>query len=223
MQATCASRVRPSIPRPTDRINDKAKRIAGRLRTRLDPGFVSGKLLLTRDNARFDDKARPRPRGIEVFGLADWKALLNVDGAGQLTPNEIDLAAQLLEPRVKVALRGELRTFAGLINLERLSDPADAFHRIYRGQHPTRRDRVILHLYDLSATDQTKPLDLARREFDTIQHWQKAACMPSLLDSFQEADGYPGELYFFSLVDPAAPSLLERRADGDWTPQARLD
>ncbi len=212
-----------TVDTEADRINEKAKRIAGRLRARLDSGFVSGKLLLTRDNARFDSKSRPQPRGIEVFGLADWKALLDVDGAQRLTPDEIDLAAQLLEPRVKLALHGALRTFAGLINLERMSDPSDAFHRIYRGQHPTRRDRVIMHMYDLSATDQAKPLDLARREFDTIQHWQKAPFMPSLLDSFQEADGYPGEVYFFSLVDPAAPSLVERRTDADWTPLLRLD
>jgi serine/threonine protein kinase len=133
-----------------------------------------------------------------------------------------EYADKLIEPHSKVALRGDLRSFAGLINLERLSDRADAFHRIYRGQHPTRRDRVVLHLYDLSASDADNALDLARREFDSIQLWQKARFMPSLLDSFQEAEGYPGELHFFSLVDPAAPALRERRKDPQWTPAARL-
>ncbi len=99
---------------------------------------------------------------------------------------------------------------------------SDAFHRIYRGQHPTRRDRVILHLYDLSATQEKQPLDLARREFETIQRWQKSPFVPSLLDSFQEADGYPGELVFYSLVDPAAPTLSERRKDSGWDLPARL-
>jgi hypothetical protein len=154
-----------------DRIDRKAKRIAGALRPRLDPGFVSGKLLLTKGAVRFGDQRRPRPRGVEVFGLPEWKTLLDVDGPVRLSADQIELAAQLLEPRTKVALRGDLRAFAGLINLERLSDRADAFHRIYRGQHPTRRDRVILHLYDLSASDADNALELARRELDTIQRW----------------------------------------------------
>ncbi len=206
-----------------DRIDGKAKRVAGALRPRLDPGFVSGRLLLTRSNVRFGDERRPRPRGVGVFGLPEWKTLLDVDGPVRLSADQIELAAQLLEPRTKVALRGDLRAFAGLINLERLSDRADAFHRIYRGQHPTRRDRVILHLYDLSASDADNALELARRELDTIQRWQKARFMPTLLDSFQEAEGYPGELHFFSLVDPAAPALQDRRDDPQWTPGARLD
>ena len=147
-------------------------------------------------------------------------------GRTQLTPDQIDLAARLLEPRVPVVLRGELRTFAELSNLERLSDLStngtDAFHRVYRGQHPTRRDRVILHLYDLSATQEKQALDLARREFDTIQRWQKSPYVPSLLDSFQEAEGYPGELVFYSLVDPAAPTIAERSKDQGWDLPARL-
>ncbi len=106
---------------------------------------------------------------------------------------------------MKVALNGELRAFAGLINLERLTDPADAFHRSYRGQHPTRRDRVILHLYDLSASADKQALELARREFETLQRWQKSPFVPSLLDSFQDVDGYPGELYFSRWWIPPRP------------------
>ena len=212
----------PTVDHEADRIDAKAKRVAGRLRTGLDVGFVSGKLLLTKGEIRFPSDRRPKPRGIPVFGLPEWQELLNVGGGQRLSPDQIALAARLLGPRVKVALDGDLRRFAGLINLERLSAPADAFHRIYRGQHPTRRDRVILHLYDLSASDDKDALTLARREFDSIQHWQKAQFIPSLLDSFQEAEGYPGELHFFSLVDPAAPSLTERQADPGWDPPARL-
>ena len=213
----------PTVDDEADRIDGKAKRIAGALRPRLDAGFVSGKLLLTRGSVRFGDERRPRPRGVEAFGLSEWKALLNVDGAVCLRADQIEAAAQLLAPRSQVALRGELRTFAGLINLERLSDRGEAFHRVYRGQHPTRRDRVILHLYDLSASDANNALDLASREYETIQRWQKARFMPTLLDSFQDVDGYPGELHFFSLVDSAAPALEDRRNDAGWSPGARLD
>ena len=205
-----------------DRIDAKAKRIAGKLRQRLDPGFVEARLLLTRGAVRFDAAKRPTPRGVAVFGLPEWSELLAVGGRQQLTPSQVELAARLLEPGIKVTLTGELRSFAGLVNLDRLSDKADAFHRIYRGQHPTRRDRAILHLYDLSATQEKQALELARREFDTIQRWQKSPFVPSLLDSFQEAEGYPGELVFYTLVDPAAPTLAERRGDAGWDLAARI-
>ncbi len=208
--------------READRIDAKAKRVAGKLRQRLDPGFVEARLLLTRGEVRFDAAKRPTPRGVSIYGLPEWLGLLAVGGREQLSPDQIELAARLLEPDVRVALSGELRTFAGLVNLERISSKADAFHRMYRGQHPTRRDRVILHLYDLSATQEKQALDLARREFDTIQLWQKSPFVPSLLDSFQEAEGYPGELVFYSLLDPAAPTLSERRNDAGWDLPARI-
>jgi len=158
-----------------------------------------------------------------VYGLPEWAEMLAVNGDTQLHPDQIELAARLLVPAAKVALSGDVRSFAGLINLERLSDKSDAFHRVFRGQHPTRRDRVVLHLYDLSASQNKQALELAKREFETIQRWQKSPHVPSLLDSFQEAEGYPGELYFYSMVDPAAPSLRERLKDRGWEAGARLD
>lgn len=205
-----------------ERINTKAKRIAGKLRQKLDTGYVAPRLLLTRGEIKFDAAKRPKVRGVAVFGLPEWSELLDVDGEARLSPDQIEQAARLLAPAAKVALSGDVRSFAGLINLERLSQKADAFHRVFRGQHPTRRDRVILHLYDSSASQDKLALELARREFETIQRWQKSPHVPSLLDSFQEAESYPGELYFYSMVDPAAPTLRERQKDPEWGTQARL-
>ena len=205
-----------------DRINAKAKRVAGRLRPRFDVGFVEARLLLTRGSVRFDAAKRTTIRGVSAFGLPEWSELLSVGGTGRLSKDQVELAARTLEPTTKVALSGDLRAFAGLVNLERQSDKGDAFHRVYRGQHPTRRDRVILHMYDLSASDQPKAMEHAEREFQAIQLWQKSPFVPSLLDSFQEADGYPGEIYFYSLVDPSSPTIFERREDESWDINARL-
>lgn len=206
-----------------ERVNNKAKRIAGKLRQKLDPGFVAAKLLLTRSETKFETAKRPKLRGVPVFGLSEWSELLSLDAAvAILNSAQIELAAKTLVPVAKVALSGEVRSFANLINLERISDKSDAFHRVFRGQHPTRRDRVILHLYDLSASEDKQALELARREFETIQRWQKSPHVPSLLDSFQEAEGYPGELFFYSMVDPAAPSLHQRQNDPGWSPLSRL-
>lgn len=211
-----------TVEHEAERINSKAKRIAGKLRQKLDPGFVAPRLLLTRGEIKFDTAKRPQFRGVSVFGMPEWSDLLAADGAALLSPDQIELAARLLVPTAKVALSGEVRSFANLINLERISDKSGAFHRVFRGQHPTRRDRVILHLYDLSASQDKQALELARREFEAIQRWQKSPHVPSLLDSFQEAEGYPGELYFYSMVDPAAPSLRERQKDLTWDTHARL-
>lgn len=205
-----------------ERINTKSKRVAGKLRQKLNPGFVVPRLLLTRGEIKFDVARRLQLRGVAVFGLPEWSDLLSVDGQALLSPEQIEWAAKLLVPTAKVALSGDVRRFANLINLERLSDKADAFHRVFRGQHPTRRDWVILHLYDLSASEDKQALELAGREFETIQRWQKSPNVPSLLDSFQDVEGYPGELYFYSMVDPAAPSIQERRKDAAWDIPTRL-
>ena len=87
--------------READRIDAKAKRVAGKLRLRLDPGFVAARLLLTRGEVRFDATKRPSPRGVGAFGLPEWSDLLAAGGRAQLGPDQIELAARLLEPSVK--------------------------------------------------------------------------------------------------------------------------
>lgn len=210
------------VENEAERINDKAKRVAGKLRTAFDPGFVAPRLLLTRGGTGIQASQRVQVRGVAVFGLSEWKELVNADGAVQLAPEQIERAALLLEPAVRTVLTGDLRSFAGLINLERILTADAPFHRAYRGQHPTRRDKVVLHLYDLSASDDKAAENLARREYEVMQRWQKSPYLPSLLDSFQEAERYPGELYWFSMVDPAAPTLAERAEDASWGLDDRL-
>ena len=210
------------VENEAERINDKAKRVAGKLKTAFVPGFVAPRLLLTRGGTGIQAGQRIKQRGVPVFGLGEWRDLVNADGAVQLAPDQIERAALLLEPAARTALTGDLRSFAGLINLERLTTPDAPFHRAYRGQHPTRRDKVILHLYDLTAADDKDVENRARREYEVMQHWQKSPYLPSLLDSFQEAEHYPGELSWFSLVDPASPTLAERTKDVNWSLDDRL-
>lgn len=110
-----------------DRINAKAKRVAGRLRPRFDVGFVEARLLLTRGSVRFDAAKRTTIRGVSAFGLPEWSELLSVGGTGRLSKDQVELAARTLEPTTKVALSGDLRAFAGLVNLERQSDKGMLF------------------------------------------------------------------------------------------------
>ena len=206
-----------------ERINDKAKRIAGKLRQGgRDSGFVSARMLLTGGGTGVSGGQRQLIRGVPVFGLSEWKELIETAGLVVFTQQQIEEAARQIEPHSKPALTGHLRQFGGLINLERISPLTESFHRVYRGQHPSRRDKVVLHLFDLSASSEKQPKDLARREFDVIQQWQKSPFVPSLLDSFQEAEEYPGELFYFSLVDSDAPTLLKRSEDRDWSHDDRI-
>jgi hypothetical protein len=194
----------PRVAAEAERTNNKAKRVAGKVRSAFDPGFVVAAMLLTRGGTGIAAGRRIMARGVPLFGLSEWKELANVDGTVRLSSRQIENAARLIEPRTGIAISGDLRHFGELINLERLESFDAPFHRVYRGQHPSRRDKVILHIFDLSAADEKQPYNRARREFDVIQRWQKSPYVPSLLDSFQEAEQYPGELYYFSLVESAA-------------------
>ena len=156
-----------------EKINDKAKRIAGKIRSAFDPGFVVAAMLITRGGTGIAAGHRIRARGVPLFGLSEWKELVNADGGTRLSQAQVEQAAKLIEPRTSVAISGDLRRFGELINLERVESANAPFQRVYRGEHPSRRDKVILHLFDLSATDEKQAENRARREFEVIQRWQK--------------------------------------------------
>ena len=74
----------------------------------------------------------------------------------------------------------------------------------------------------MSATDLPNPENRARREFDALHRLQLHAWAPRIVDSFQEAQGYTGEMWFFTVADPAAPSVEQRVDDDTWDTKARL-
>ena len=118
-----------AVDAEAEKAHEKAKRVAGKLKAAFDPGFVMASFLLTRGGTGMQAGQRLKVRGVPVFGLGEWKELVNAGGAGVLSADQIDRAARLLVPAVKLALSGDLRNFAGLVNLERQSIPAEAFHR----------------------------------------------------------------------------------------------
>ena len=207
-----------------ERLNSKVKKIAGKLRKSFDVGFVEGRILLTRGDTRLiTDSPKKVIHGITFYGLPDWQALLNLNEPARFDKKTVEAICKELEPKTKVSISGDIRTFAGLTNLEIVSPKDQRFHRVYKGIHISRRDKVILHLYDLSSSSEKNVLEIASREYETLQKLQKSSYLPRLLDSFQPAPEYPGEIYFFSLIDPEAPSLEERAKDSNWSFQQRLD
>jgi len=206
-----------------DKLNSKVKKIAHKLREKFDVGFLAGKILLTRETTSLkQDNFSLKIRGVPFFSLVDWEDLLSFHAQRGLSDDNIMALCKFIEPHSKITLTGDLRTFGSLINLELLSPKQERFHRIFRGINNARRERVILHLYDLSASDDKKSIEKARREYEALLRFQKSPYLPGLLDSFQDASQYPGELYYYSVLDPVAPSLETLSCDNSWTFDQRI-
>lgn len=201
----------------------KCKRIAGKLsKAGIDAGFIAGKFLLTRGNVSWSTN-RPKVGGASFCGLKECKELLEVGLLNTLDDSAVQRVCVVLQPLSKVVLRGEVRNIATVKHLERVGNETDRFHRVYRGEHIRTRDKIILHLYDLSASDDPKSDEIARRHFETLQKLQKSAYVPRLMDSYQEVPQYPGELMYFSIVDPCSPTLAKRSEDVRWDVEARVE
>ena len=213
------------VEQEAERATNKARKIGTTLRKAVrEIGRVDAVILLTREPSRVKRLAGRPIRGVNVYPLKEWREAVGIQlGADRvLSPQQVRRLGRILEPRSGVAIDGSLRWFAGYVNLERRTPKDERFHRIYAGVHSARQDRVILHLYDLSASDAGNAEAKARREFDVLRQLQQYDWAPRILDSFQDAPGYAGDMYFFTVVDPAAPSVAERLADGSWDTPARL-
>lgn len=208
-----------------DRITNKARKIGTTLRKKVPKlGHVDGAVLLTRDPVKGRPVSDKLVRGVGLYTLREWREAIGLDASAPpvLRPPQVEFVGSILAPKGGTAIDGSLRRFAGYVNLELRTPKTERFHRIYSGVHSARQDRVILHLYDLSATDKANAEARARREFEALHRLQLYNWAPRILDSFQEAPGYAGEMHFFTIVDPTAPSIEKRTSDASWDTSARL-
>lgn len=206
-----------------ERLINKARKIGTTLRrTHPQLSYVAGAILLTQEPSKIKRVSGQEVRGVGIYTLNDWKELLGLDQRQVLSTLQVQQLAQAIQPQSAVAVDGSLRRLAGYVNLELQTPKDEPFHRVYKGSHPARRDRVVLHLYDLSASDEKNAEARAKREFETLHRLQLYSWAPRILDSFQPAPGYEGELFFFTIVDPAAPNVEDRATDATWKVQERL-
>jgi serine/threonine protein kinase len=209
-----------------NKLNEKAKRLKGKISKTcsFDFGFVEGKFLFTKnENEKYvEGNQRKRINGIETFGLSEWKDLFETYRSPTLTKDQVAAICKALHPQAANVDLGQPRTFENFFELQPLEDFGGGFHRVFRARRKLSRDKILLHIYDLSASAEKNPLEVALREFEILQRLQKSIWLPSVMDSFQEAKSYPGELYFFSYVDSESPSLAERAADQEWNLPARF-
>ena len=213
---------RDRVEQEADRVTMKARKIGTTLRAKLEGlPHVEGVFLVTETAARVEGLAGQRMRGVPFCTFNTWRDAVDVAAPAALPAQQMRMAARLLEPR-GMAVAGELRRLAGYARLELQTSADERFHRIYRATHASRQEPVILHLYDLSASDEANAEARARREYDALRRLQQHMWAPRIVDSFQEAPGYPGELAFFTVADPAAPGVIERVEDDEWDLTARV-
>lgn len=211
------------VAQEADRVTNKARKIGTTLRKIIgDLPRVEGAILLTQESVKVRRLAEKNVRGVWFHTLNDWKSAIGFESRQALSPPQVTMLSRALEPKSVVAVDGSLRRLAGYINLERQTPKDEPFHRIYKGIHSARQDKVVLHLYDLSATDDKNAEAKAAREFEALRRLQLRAWAPRILDSYQDAPGYAGEMFFFTILDPAAPSVEERASDATWDTTNRL-
>lgn len=210
-----------------EKINDKAKRLKGKLSAncQFNFGFVEGKILLTKgEKEKFvEGYSRQRIRGIDVFGLTEWKDLIDVSAQKNLSNDQIAYISRILHPQAAALANNEIQNFDNtFFELKPISAMNTPFRKVYHARRKPGRDKVILHIYDLTATTEKNSIEIARREFEILQRLQTSIWLPNLMDSFQEAKNYPGELYFFSYIDTESPTICERTKDENWSLEERV-
>ena len=211
------------VEHEADRLTDKARKVGTTLRRKIAAiGRVDGVILVTQEAEKVKSVSGSVVRGVVFHTIQDWQTALCFHAPHVLSTPQIKLVGEALWPKASVSLDGVLKPLAGYTSLS-LQSPVDhRFHRVYKGTHSARRNAVVLHLYDTSATDQPNAEARARREFEALQRLQLHAWAPRIEDSFQEAPGYSGEMWFFAVTDPAAPSVEERAEDCTWNTTARV-
>jgi serine/threonine protein kinase len=206
-----------------DRVTTKARKIGTTLRKGCpELPRVDGAVLLTQEPSKVKRVTAEEVHGVRFYTLHDWKAAIGFDAQRVLSSQHVMRLVRVLEPKSAVAIDGSLRRLAGYVNLELQTPKDERFHRVYKGSHPARRDRVVLHLYDVSASNDQNVETRAKREFDALHRLQLHSWAPRILDSYQDAPGYAGEMFFFTVIDPAAPCIEERATDATWTTSSRL-
>lgn len=221
--ATWVKRNREIVEHEADRVTAKARRVGTTLRRSIkNVGRVDGVFLVTQEAAKVRTLDGQKIRGVPFHTLKSWSGALGLEGSPVLSPQEVSELAKLLYPKSPAALEGTLQRMAGYVNLQLQTPSGERFHRIYKGVHSRRRNPVLLHLYDLSVSGRSDAATLAERECDALQRLQLHGWAPRIEDSFQEAQGYQGELCFFAESDPAAPTIAERAGDDAWDIEARI-
>lgn len=210
-----------------DILTEKVKRLASLFGKYADIGHLSGRMLLTNEN-KIIDETHKMWRGIKLFSTKEIKKIIIPESQVLIGQSQMETLVKQIVPTGVQITKGGFRRIRDFVNLEEQAG-GERFHRVYRGRHGQSGDKIVLHIYDLSADTGSCSKEnaeiLARREYETLlslQASRAAHYLPRLRDSFQDLPEYPGEMAMFSVFDPCAPTLEVRGADKNWSDIDRI-
>jgi hypothetical protein len=132
-----------------DKVASKVRKVATKVRRFLPAvGFITPKILLTKESKTVQRDFSEPIRGARLFALTDWRALVDLDTLGTIQPQQINELCHAIVPKSRVPLSGDLRKLGRITDMHLLSPREDRFHRVYRGRDSIYQDRLIVHLYD---------------------------------------------------------------------------
>ena len=222
--AAYAKRNPDLVAREADRVARKAVKVGTTLKRDCpEVPWVYGVFLLTESADRVKGLHDP-VRGVPFHTFKTWREVVNYDAPNVLSADQVRHLGARLTPKVPLATHGRLPRLAGsgYTNLHLQTPAEERFHRVYKATHSSSRDKVILHLYDCSASDDANALHKAQRECEALRRLRWFGWAPGIVDSFQPVPGYEGEVHFFTVANPAAPSIKQRASDRSWDADARL-
>ena len=221
---TWIKRNRGIVEGEAERVSEKARKIGTTLREHVENlPRVDGVFLVTQLASKVAPIKGLSPiRGIPFHTLKSCDDAVGLYANKVLTREEIRKLGEVLEPKSAVAVDGTLKRMASYRNLVLRTSADRRFHRVYDAKHSSLQERVKLHLYDLSASDDPMAEQKAEREWKSLNKLYGFPWAPRIVDSFQDAPGYPGEIKFFATADYAAPSIEERAGEASWDAAARL-
>ena len=168
------------------------------------------------DGASLSQK-KPDRFGLERVANAFRGRKAQADSGNQTERDHVAISSLASEPPRR---DGKSRWLGNLILLE-LLETVQQGHEIHRGVHASSRDRVVVHLFDATATPDEAPA-LARQTFRIVQMYQRLPWIPRLLDVLQPVPEETKARWFFSMVLPQAPTLAVRQQDPTWTTPDRV-
>lgn len=212
--------------REAEKLNEKIKRIVSKIAPELRRklGYVQGRFLLTAESSVTKGN-RLQVAGSEFFTLAEVAGLIGISDNNTLTSGEVRSLATALRPASALPQADQFRRLGNYRDLKLVESTDDRFHRIYNCVSAQSGDKLILHLFDLTVRDTPSKLEvLAAREVTALRllH-ERGRWVPQISDSYQAVPHYDGELRFYTLLDPCAPSVKERKRDGAWSREQRLE
>ena len=210
-------------------LHNKGQQLNGLLQQVLNINVaVYGKFLFTGENKNSyknqNNNKFPVISGVRMYGIDDCRYLFDLHlNNNVFTDEQMEKVANLLMNR-QLPRPG---TFEKYFDLKLISGGKRSFRNVYDAKFRENAQAKVtpasLYVYDLTMTSRGEDEAelIARREFKALQAIQTSTYAPQILETYQDASDYPGEIHYFSVYNRNYPSI-SKRFKKPWKSQERL-